>query len=230
MGELGVRWRREGGSAPFSAYFHFYLHTGSCLFSTPQSPPRPRSCPRRPFLTVPPHLTPGHSHSLAYPPITRDDFSLPSPFLVFRSPSLWFTALLPCFLSDTFALLRASFVPRPSLHLPPRHRICVPHHSHSHLSFCRSPSPPHAVSACRFVAHDATNNATTIKVFEQKCHATESIDSRIRCMPHTAHLTATRQSASSPSRTARRLRVIQAVLIRRLLFLSREPDIGNGRC
>ncbi|KAJ6472248.1 hypothetical protein DFH09DRAFT_477185 [Mycena vulgaris] len=41
---------------------------------------------------------------------------------------------------------------------------------------------------------NATNNDTMIEVFEEKCHARDinfsAIDSRIRCMPHTAHLAA----------------------------------------
>ncbi|KAJ6523418.1 hypothetical protein DFH09DRAFT_853359, partial [Mycena vulgaris] len=45
-----------------------------------------------------------------------------------------------------------------------------------------------------FVMDNATNNDTMIEVFEEKCHARDinfsAIDSRIRCMPHTAHLAA----------------------------------------
>ncbi|KAJ6576336.1 hypothetical protein B0H10DRAFT_1837022, partial [Mycena sp. CBHHK59/15] len=42
-----------------------------------------------------------------------------------------------------------------------------------------------------FVMDNATNNDTMIEVFEQKCEAKginfSVMDSRIRCMPHTAH-------------------------------------------
>ncbi|KAJ7434125.1 hypothetical protein B0H11DRAFT_740742 [Mycena galericulata] len=172
----------------------------------PPPPPRPRSCLRRPSLTIPPHLTPGHSHSLAcYPPIptpTRDDFSLSFPFLGFFSPPLF--ALQYSFPASSPMRSPSSEPPSFPAFLRVSHhpRIRVPLHSRSLLSFCHSPSPPRAVSACCSAIHDITNNATTIKVFEQKCRA-ESIDfnamdSRIRCMPHTAHLAATRQSASSP--------------------------------
>ncbi|KAJ6573645.1 hypothetical protein B0H10DRAFT_2348564 [Mycena sp. CBHHK59/15] len=45
-----------------------------------------------------------------------------------------------------------------------------------------------------FVMDNATNNDTMIEVFEQKCEAKginfSAMDSRIRCMPHTAHLAA----------------------------------------
>ncbi|KAJ6607259.1 hypothetical protein B0H10DRAFT_1818540 [Mycena sp. CBHHK59/15] len=51
-----------------------------------------------------------------------------------------------------------------------------------------------------FVMDNATNNDTMIEVFEQKCHAQSinfgAIDSRICCMPHTAHLVAIKVSVS----------------------------------
>ncbi|KAJ6559621.1 hypothetical protein B0H19DRAFT_944872, partial [Mycena capillaripes] len=52
-----------------------------------------------------------------------------------------------------------------------------------------------------FVMDNASNNDTMIEVFEQKCHAEgidfNALDSRIRCMPHTAHLAAIKASIFS---------------------------------
>jgi hypothetical protein len=48
---------------------------------------------------------------------------------------------------------------------------------------------------------NATNNDTMIEVFEEKCQAKainfSAIDSRIRCMPHTAHLAALKVSTTN---------------------------------
>ncbi|KAJ7852738.1 hypothetical protein B0H13DRAFT_1511358, partial [Mycena leptocephala] len=45
-----------------------------------------------------------------------------------------------------------------------------------------------------FVMDNASNNDTMLEVFEKKCHEKginfSAMDSRIRCMPHTAHLAA----------------------------------------
>ncbi|KAJ7434119.1 hypothetical protein B0H11DRAFT_2119417, partial [Mycena galericulata] len=90
------------------AFLYLLSHFPTYWFPSllyPRPPPRPRSCLCRPSLTVPPHLTPGHSHS-SHPHSHSRRFLSPFSLPCLSLPSSrCFTILLPCFLSDTFALL-----------------------------------------------------------------------------------------------------------------------------
>ncbi|KAJ7113878.1 hypothetical protein C8R44DRAFT_795896 [Mycena epipterygia] len=83
---------------------------------------------------------------------------------------------------------------------------------------------------------NGTNNDTMIEVFEQKCNTqsidSSAIDSRVRCMPHTAHLATIKASVSYITGfcAERKRRVVRVTLIRKpSQFLYPESMTSTGR-